>query len=157
MLIAATHAHFEALKAGEPIDSFSIAPGGIEVRETLEMLQSLAQTVAASFQPSAWLIVEDTEIVGLCSLLATPGDSGSMMIGYGVAASRRGNGVAKRAIADVLKWARLDTRISIIAAETSVNNMASQCVLESNGFTKCGERTCSEDGELICWQINVTV
>jgi RimJ/RimL family protein N-acetyltransferase len=73
-------------------------------------------------------------------------------IGYGVAPSRRGLGVAGRAIAEVVAWARRDPRAEALSAETSTTNLASQAVLTRNGFLRVGERIDEEDGPLILWR-----
>jgi RimJ/RimL family protein N-acetyltransferase len=42
--------------------------------------------------------------------------------------------------------------VALVSAETRVDNIASQRVLERNGFVQIGERVDAEDGPLICWQ-----
>ena len=155
MLIEATDAHFATLIAGDSPDGLTVADGGVESPELLSMLRGLSAEVGESFEPNAWLIVEDGEVVGLTSLVRTPYVGDTVMIGYGVAASRRRRGVATRAIAALLDWARSDHRVSTVTAETSIHNIASHRVLEANGFTRTGERTDEEDGELFCWSAGV--
>jgi RimJ/RimL family protein N-acetyltransferase len=155
MLIEAADAHFAALIAGESPDGLAVAEGGVEAPEVLTMLRGLTAEVGESFQPNAWLIVEDGEVVGLTSLVRTPYVGDTVMIGYGVAASRRRRGVATRAVAELLAWARGDHRVTTVTAETSIHNAASQRVLEANGFTKSGEREDEEDGPLFCWSVRV--
>jgi RimJ/RimL family protein N-acetyltransferase len=115
------------------------------------MLNRLATDIGAEFSPSAWMIVEDGEIVGLCSIVRVP-QEGNIHIGYGVAPSRQGLGCTTRAIGQLLQWARNDPRVALVSAETGVDNIASQRVLERNGFVQIGERVDAEDGPLICWQ-----
>jgi len=155
MLIEATDAHFAALIAGRAPDGLTVAEGGVETPEVLAMLRALSAEVGESFQPNAWLIVEDGEVVGLTSLVRTPYVGDTVMIGYGVAASRRGRGIARRAVAELLAWARADWRVTTVTAETSIHNAASQRVLEANGFARTGQRTDEEDGELVCWAVGV--
>ena len=155
MLIEATDAHFTALIAGEAPDGLPVAEGGVETPEVLAMLRGLSAEVGESFQPNAWLIVEDGEVVGLTSLVRTPYVGDTVMIGYGVAASRRRRGAATRAVADLVAWARGDHRVATVTAETSIHNAASQRVLEANGFARTGEREDEEDGALFCWSVGV--
>jgi RimJ/RimL family protein N-acetyltransferase len=155
MLIEATDAHFAALIAGESPDGLAVAEGGVETPEVLAMLRGLSAEVGESFEPNAWLIVEDGEVVGLTSLVRTPYVGDTVMIGYGVAASRRRRGIATRAVAEVLAWARGDRRVTTVTAETAVDNDASRRVLETNGFVKSGEREDEEDGPLFCWSAGV--
>ena len=155
MLIEATDAHFADLIAGRDPDGLTVAEGGVEAPEVLVMLRGLSAEVGESFEPNAWLIVEDGEVVGLTSLVRTPYVGDTVMIGYGVAASRRRRGIARRAVAQVLAWARTDHRVATVTAETAVDNAASQRVLEANGFARTGEREDEEDGPLFCWSVGV--
>jgi RimJ/RimL family protein N-acetyltransferase len=155
MLIETTDAHFAALIAGAAPDGLKVAEGGVEGPEVLEMLRDLSATVGEAFTPNAWMMVEDGEVVGLCSLVRVPYVGDTVMIGYGVAESRRGRGIARRAVADLLDWARADGRVSTVTAETSIHNVPSQRVLEANGFERTGERIDEEDGELFCWRVGV--
>ena len=134
-----------------------VAPRGLRLPEceiegpvVLEMLRGLRDLIGAQFAPAAWMMVEDGEIVGLCSITALLG-AGEIKIGYGVAPCRRGRGAATRMhVADVVAWACSDDiRVSAIVAETGVDNWASQRVLEANGFFRAGARLDPEDGELI--------
>lgn len=118
----------------------------------LEMLAGLASKIAEQFAPSAWMLVEDGEIVGLLSITRLPAP-GEIHIGYGVAPTRQGRGVATRAVADLLAWAKRDERVACVSADTGVDNIASQLTLERNGFARIGTRIDEEDGPLICWLI----
>lgn len=42
-----------------------------------------------------------------------------------------------------------------LTAETGIDNRASQMVLERDGFTRTGERTDPEDGDLYLWTIGL--
>ncbi|TAX37166.1 GNAT family N-acetyltransferase [Rhizobium leguminosarum] len=152
MIIELTTSDFEALlKRIAPRHLRLVQDSAIAPPEILEMLNRLAADIGAEFSPSAWMIVEDGEIVGLCSIVRVPQD-GNIHIGYGVAPTRQGLGCPTRAIGQLLEWARNDPRVALISAETGVENIASQRVLERNGFTRAGERIDAEDGPLICWE-----
>ncbi|EGF89903.1 acetyltransferase GNAT family protein [Asticcacaulis biprosthecium C19] len=128
-----------------------MADGGIAPDTVLAMLRGLANTIRPTCDPAAWWIIEDDEIIGLCSITAGPTDA-AIDIGYGVATSRQGRGAASRGVGEVLKWATERPDLIAVTAETSVANLASQRVLERNGFQRAGTRTDAEDGELICWR-----
>ncbi|MGR4864242.1 GNAT family N-acetyltransferase [Caulobacter sp. LARHSG274] len=155
MLIETTDAHFAALIVGAAPEGLTVAEGGVEGTEVLEMLRDLSATVGEAFTPNAWMMVEDGEVVGLCSLVRVPYVGDTVMIGYGVAESRRQRGVARRGVAALLDWARGDDRVSTVTAETAVDNLASQRVLEVNGFERFDSRTDEEDGPLFCWRVEV--
>ena len=93
--------------------------------------------------------------MGLCSLVRAPTDDGALMIGYGVAASARRQGIAGRAIAELLDWARSDPRVTAVKAETAIDNVPSRRVLEIKGFTLTGDRSDDEDGDLLTWHLSL--
>ncbi len=100
--------------------------------------------------PFNWLVIVAGELVGLIGL-KTEESPGEVEIGYGVAASREGRGFASAAVAALLPV--LHARgVRLATAETSVENPASQRVLERNGFSRVGERIDEEDGPLYLWQ-----
>jgi RimJ/RimL family protein N-acetyltransferase len=78
--------------------------------------------------------------------------NGFVEIGYGVLESFSGKGFATTGIAVVLDEAFTRAEVKGITGETSVNNIASQRVLEKNGFVKTGTREDAEDGSLIIWK-----
>ena len=63
----------------------ALAAGGLAAPEVLQILRSLAISVRKDFDPAAWLIVEDGEVVGLCSLKHAPDSHSAVEIGYGIA------------------------------------------------------------------------
>lgn len=155
MLIPATASDFDALlNSRAPRDLHLVADSAIAPLEVLQMLGDLAAEIGARFAPSAWLIVEDGEVVGLCSLTRAPTDA-TLHIGYGIAPSRQRAGAATRAIAALAAWARSDPRVARITADTGADNLASQRVLERNGFRCSGERIDPEDGPLVCWTLQL--
>jgi RimJ/RimL family protein N-acetyltransferase len=95
--------------------------------------------------------VNCTEIVGLCGFKHPPNPSGKAEIGYSVAASRRGQGIATRAVALMLQQVCDYKGVSTLMVETAEDNRASQLVLERNGFVHTGRRDDTEDGTVICW------
>jgi RimJ/RimL family protein N-acetyltransferase len=154
MLIAVTPADFAILVAGDAPRGLAVAPGGIESTEILEMLAGIANGIAATFAPAAWMMVEQGAIVGLVSITALPA-ADIITIGYGVAASRRSQGAATRAIADLLAWAATDKRLTTVTAATAPDNLASQRVLAANGFVQSGTTHEPEDGPLLLWHRDV--
>lgn len=118
--------------------------------EVLEMLADLTASIESRFAPAAWFIAEGGKNVGLCSLTRMPED-GELHIGYGVALDQQGRGVATHAVADLLRWAQIDARVRCVSAETAVDNLASQRVLERNGFRVTGRRVDPDDGPVLCW------
>ncbi len=154
-LLPATAEHFASMIAGETLtDGTMLAATPVATPEVLAMLAGLAQTIAEQFTPAAWLMIADHTVVGLLSITALV-ESDVAQIGYGVAPGSQGRGHAGAAVAALLAWARDDGRLSAIVAETSIHNLASQHVLERNGFAGTGERLDEEDGRLVCWRVEI--
>jgi RimJ/RimL family protein N-acetyltransferase len=99
--------------------------------------------------PANWLIVVADELVGIIGLKTDGGKE--VEIGYGVAASRGGRGFATAAVTALLPILQASA-VCVVTAETSIDNIASQRVLERNGFIRTGERVDDEDGPLYCWR-----
>jgi RimJ/RimL family protein N-acetyltransferase len=152
MLVEATDEIFEKLIAGDMLPGLAVAEGGLASADILQMLRGVAAEVRAAFAPAAFLMVEMGEAVGMLSLLHAPTEEGVVDIGYGVAESRRGRGMGRRAVWELLMWARERNGLVAVTAETAVANVVSQLVLERNGFARVGMRTDVEDGDLICWR-----
>lgn len=145
--------HFERLVAGEAPEPGILLPAEpVADQAVLEMLGGLAETIRAGFDPAAWLVLDGERLVGLLSLTTVPAD-GAITIGYGISPAERGRGAATGAVRALVQWARSETRVRLIEAETRTDNLPSQRVLESNGFTKAGERADEEDGALFCWRL----
>lgn len=58
----------------------------------------------------------------------------AVRIGYATASGARREGYASEAVAWLIKFAAAHASVSVLAADTTVDNLASQRVLESNGF-----------------------
>jgi RimJ/RimL family protein N-acetyltransferase len=136
-----------------PVPNLALPPGGIAPAPVLEMLREAMKPVRAAHGGGDWLILDGEEAVGLISLKAPADANGTVEIGYGIAESRWGCGTATAALALALKELARDPRIRTVTAETAVDNIASQRVLEKNGFVRTGTRADPEDGDVICWQL----
>jgi len=153
-LIEATDAHFVWMLGGEgAFDGLRLPAGGVDHPAVLKYLRRLAGELCASHGPGSWLVVADGAVAGLCGYKHAPTAAGAVEIGYGIAASRRGQGLATQAVAAILAIA--DPRIRHLTAETAAGNIASQRVLEKNGFVRVGTRVDPEDGALMLWQSGV--
>jgi RimJ/RimL family protein N-acetyltransferase len=151
MIVETTREDYASLLSDRGPRTFILADTPIAPVEILQMLADLDARVSATFSPASWLIVDEEEMVGLCSIIRPP-DHGEIAIGYGIAPSRQGRGIASRAVGEVITWASANPRIRAVTAETAVTNIASQRVLIRNGFIQVGERVDEEDGPLLCWR-----
>jgi RimJ/RimL family protein N-acetyltransferase len=153
MIIETTSDDYAALTSGRALRDYKSADSPIAPPEVLEMLAGVAAHVRETFSPASWLIVEGNEVVGLCSITRPPRNA-EIDIGYGIAPTRQGRGIAGRAIGDIVDWALGVAFVKAITAETAVENLASQRVLRKNGFIEVNRRVDEEDGALICWRRN---
>lgn len=152
-LIPCTDAHFAWMLGGVvPSPALRLPPGGVEAAPVLEMLRGLMTELRKVHPVCAWLMVEDGEVVGMCSYIRAANDEGIPYIGYGVAESRRKRGHATRAIKLMVPEVLRDPKVRGIAAETAVTNIPSQRVLEESGFVKIGQRHDEEDGDVFVWR-----
>ena len=127
-----------------------VPPGGVDDVETLGIVRSMVARLHVSMAGGAWLIVANAEVVGLCSYRRPPSD-GTVEIGYGVAAARRGRGHATRAVAAMASLAA-SSGVAVLIAASAVHNPASGRVLEKNGFVVIGTRVDDDDGEVLVWR-----
>jgi RimJ/RimL family protein N-acetyltransferase len=146
-ILSLLHSHTSSEAQHDPGDA--IAPPDV-----LRMLAELASTIETRFAPAAWRVVEHGQTIGLCSVTRVP-SQGELDIGYGIAPNHQRGGAATRAVAAIVSWCRSDGCIARITAETALANLASQRVLERNGFVQTGSRTDPEDGELLCWALQL--
>jgi RimJ/RimL family protein N-acetyltransferase len=152
-LVPCDDAHFAWMLGGEaPSSALRLPPGGVEAAPVLEMLRGLMAEIRKIHPVCAWLMVENDEVVGLCSFTRAANDEGIPHIGYGVAESRRKRGHATRSIKLMVPEVLRDPNVRGIAAETSVSNVPSQRVLEESGFMKTGQRHDEEDGDVFVWR-----
>lgn len=89
------------------------------------------------------------EAIGQLGTSGAVHDDGAVEIGYGINTSRRGSGFATEAVAAVSVHLLGCFGISRVTARTAIGNVASQRVLEANGF-RPGEAPPARDG-LLLW------
>jgi len=75
--------------------------------------------------------------------------TGIVELGFGLVAAARGRGLASAALAAALDIARANAATTVIA-DTLLQNVASQRVLEKNGFLELGR-----DDELACFRLDL--
>ncbi len=118
-------------------------------RMTAEAADDLDGDPLAEPWRSPWLVESEGRAVGMLGCKGAPAD-GVVEIGYGLAPSAQGRGLATEA-AQALVDALAGSGVRTVLAETLVDNHASRRVLEKVGFTPTGRRT-SDEGELIVWR-----
>lgn len=107
--------------------------------DELDPLRSLA--AASSTDPvfTMYLIRRrsDGSAVGGIGFFGPPDGTGTVEFGYGLVPSARGAGIATEAVELALQHAA-DNGARAAVADTDITNVASQRVLEKNGFVEVG-------------------
>jgi ribosomal-protein-alanine N-acetyltransferase len=86
-----------------------------------------------------WAIEDEGRIAGIITLADVIRESLQLAnVGYFVARTFNGRGLATRAVADVVRFAFGDAGLHRLEAGTLPDNHASQRVLEKNGFVRYG-------------------
>jgi RimJ/RimL family protein N-acetyltransferase len=128
-----------------------LAPGGIHPAPVMDIVRDMTRDLHRAGCRASWMICVDGEVVGMCSFRRPP-ENGAVEIGYGIADSRQRQGLAGRAVEQVIAIVADDAAINRLTAETAVSNPASGKVLAKNGFDQVGTRYDDEDGDLILWE-----
>ena len=92
---------------------------------------------------TSWeIILKDSSCsVGGIGFAGLPDDEGATEIGYALDEKFRGKGIATEAVQALSDWAFQDPGLHKLRAETPVDNVESQRVLEKNNFQKTGHKT----------------
>ncbi|RVU24746.1 N-acetyltransferase [Sandaracinomonas limnophila] len=95
--------------------------------------------------------------IGGIGFSGLPNNDGFTEIGYVIDQKFRNLGYANEAIEAIIDWANQDVDLKGIIAETPQNNLASQKVLQKNGFLKTGEKSIfiKESIPLFTWQLDI--
>lgn len=97
---------------------------------------SLARHAAGSMHPC--LLLEGVAVVGRCNLRNIDRESGRAEVGYRIAASECGRGLAGSALRHLMELAYGQWHLGGLEAHVTVANAASSRVLERAGFTLAG-------------------
>jgi RimJ/RimL family protein N-acetyltransferase len=137
------------LAASQPVEL-----GGLEILEGALPPGTVAAHALAqvdSGTPAHWcapfLIVSGNAVVGSCRFRAAPAE-GRVEIGYGVAASQRGRGIATRVVRQLLEMAASSGVVTEVVAHILPGNVASSTVVSRLGFAK-GDLQTDHDGETV--------
>ena len=119
-------------------------------------LQSTRDALASNRDASAWgtrlfVASEPRELVGWGGFKGPPKD-GVLELGYEIAESRRGRGVATAAVRAMLAEAFTDQRVTTVIAHTLAERNASNRVLEKAGFEFAAE---AKEDEEVVWRFSL--
>ena len=127
----ASDGEMRALIAAEPTEELKAAYG--------EMLAGCLEHPEQRPWYAVWFIcLKSGETVGdLCFKGISP--ERATEIGYGILPEYEGKGYATEAVAAAVQWAFSQAEIDAVEAETDIENIASQRVLEKVGFHATGQ------------------
>jgi [ribosomal protein S5]-alanine N-acetyltransferase len=99
---------------------------------------------------TSWEIIhkDSSCSVGGIGFAGLPDDEGATEIGYALDEKFRGKGIATEAVQALSNWAFQDPGLHKLRAETPVDNVESQRVLEKNNFQKTGQKTIALENPL---------
>jgi len=75
-------------------------------------------------------------IIGTAGFFGPPDDAGEVTIGYGMVEPEWGQGYGTAAVAQLIEICRAHGGLTAINADTDLDNIGSQRVLEKNGFKR---------------------
>ena len=90
----------------------------------------------------------DGHVIGDVGFMGPPDATGAVHVGCAITEDARGQGYATEALGAVLDWARGQSGLTCVLADTTRSNIASQRLLERAGLHRLGE-----DGELIYYML----
>jgi RimJ/RimL family protein N-acetyltransferase len=87
-------------------------------------------------------------VIGDVGFMGPPDDTGAVSLGCAITEDARGQGYATEAVGALLGWAREQSGLVCVLADTTRSNVASQRLLERVGMRRIGE-----DGELLYYML----
>ena len=90
----------------------------------------------------------DDCVIGDVGFMGPPDSTGAVHLGFGITEDARGQGYGTEALSALLEWAREQSGLVCVLADTTRSNLASQRLLERVGMHRVGE-----DGELLYYML----
>jgi RimJ/RimL family protein N-acetyltransferase len=132
VLVPQTRAAAQALLAGE--DSGLALAEGDPHADTFDALRMFVEHGGPD--DGGWFVTlaADGRVVGDCGTFGPPDDEGRVEIGYGLAASFRGQGIGTEAVRALVDWLVTEPGVRVVTASVEVGNEPSRRLLERLGF-----------------------
>ncbi len=141
-----------ALAAGINRNSHRWAPGyplgSTLLRAELTLAAAAQERPLGGFGTYQVVCRADDEVIGDVGFMGPPDATGAVNVGCAITAGARGQGFATEALSAVLEWARAQSGLTCVLADTTRSNIASQRLLERVGLHRVGE-----DGELLYYML----
>ncbi len=139
-LVPVPHALAVAVVQGTGTDA-ALEPLGLRVgdgwphADTADALRPLAEH-GAEGEDGGWLIAVDGDVLGDCGWRGGADVHGDVLLGYGLAAPARGQGLGTEAVAVLCAWAEVQPGVQRLVADVHVDNAASRRLLRRLGFSE---------------------
>jgi RimJ/RimL family protein N-acetyltransferase len=116
---------------------------GYPIDGTLVAAEAFLRTVDAGIDPGPYGMYQlirqgDSLVVGDIGFHAPPDSSGTVTVGYGLAAEARGQGYATEALKAIIGWAIRQPDVRWVEADAAHGNVPSQRVMERAGMRFIG-------------------
>ena len=139
-LVPVPHSVAAAVVHGEAVDEALQVLGlragdGWPHADTADALRPLAEH-GAEGDDGGWLVAVDGEVVGDCGWRGGADVHGDVLLGYGLAAPARRQGIGTEAVAVLCAWADAQPGVRRLVAEVHADNEPSRRLLRRLGFTE---------------------
>jgi RimJ/RimL family protein N-acetyltransferase len=141
MLVAGENANGHAWASGYPL-------GSSLLRAELTLAADARKLAVGGFGSYQVIRRADGNVIGDAGFMGPPDATGAVSIGCAIIEDARGQGYATEALRALLEWARAQSGLTCVLADTTRSNLASQRLLERVGMHRIGE-----DGELIYYML----
>ncbi len=119
-------------------------------RKIVEGQATLTEKNASEYYwHSFWFLIRrsDRVVVGSADFKAGPNENGEVEIGYGLGKEFEGSGYMTEAVAAMCAWAKAQSGVSNVIAETDLDNAPSQNILKRCGFAE------TRRGDSVWWRV----
>jgi ribosomal-protein-alanine N-acetyltransferase len=113
------------------------------------LIAGAAVVRADAYVPYKIILRASGQVIGGCGFLGPPDSTGAVEIGYGLAPSQRGKGIATEAVNGLVDEAWRDPVVKVVFAFTDKDNEPSHGVLRRAGFQQV-----DSDGDQLRWEID---
>jgi RimJ/RimL family protein N-acetyltransferase len=112
---------------------------GYPIQGTLVAVEAFLRAVDNGARPGPYGVYQlvrsrDHRVIGDIGFHGPPDRAGSVTVGYGLAASARGQGYATEALRALVAWALAQPEVARVEADTTHANLPSQRVMERAGM-----------------------